>query len=146
METKIIARQTKRYVTGLIIGAGVLVLSVLPTMLYWKINQSRFYGNRVSNTNEYSIDFTVMDQHDETVFYLEKGEALEVSYRIEKGKMDLVIGMAGEKTIFKGNGITEGNFIVIADQTGKYLVSVDAKKAAGYLMVRKPTNKKSSII
>lgn len=118
----------KKSIICIIIGIGAAV--VLGAVVIRNATPTIIEDRRTNNADEYSMEFTGKRQSGETVFTLKKGEELEVSYQVEKGKADLVIGISGEKPIYMGNGITDGDFTVTADQTGEYVVFVEAKNAA----------------
>ncbi len=122
----------------LIAVAGVLVLIGIALLLHLVVfNQGSFTGSRVNNPNSYSIEFTMMNCQDETIFHLEEGDVIEVDYQISKGKLSLSIGKENEAAIYSGNFVDQGRFTVAADKTGAYMIRVDAHKAAGYLNIKK---------
>ena len=68
---------------------------------------------------------------------LEKDDVLSVEYSIDRGNVDLVIGLEKEKPIYKGNDIEDGKFEVIVPREGEYKITVEAKHAIGLIAIKK---------
>ena len=78
-----------------------------------------------------------MNQMDCHVLTLRENEVLSVEYSIDRGNVDLVIGLEKEKPIYKGNDIEDGKFEVIVPRDGEYRITVKAKHAIGSIAIKK---------
>ena len=113
-------------VIALIAAAGILIFTRQP--------ETRFDGKRISDTDRFDLQFERMNMTDSETMALEEGDILHVSWRIESGQMDIVIGMEGEKAIYQANGRTAGDeteFDVEIPHTGVYTITVTAREAKG---------------
>jgi len=117
-------------VLALIVGFGIRQIVCL--------NQVTFDGSRVKNPDSYTIEFTRMNMVDEHVMILKAGDELAVDFSIEKGTVNLLIGKEDEPSIYKGNGIDEGSFVITVPADGAYHISVEAKGGAGYVHINAP--------
>lgn len=92
-----------------------------------------FDGSRVGNPDEYWLDFSYMDKSDGQTMYLESGDTLNVTYEVRDGRIDVTIGISGQDSIYRGNDIQTGDFELPIQETGEYVISVNASKASGRL-------------
>lgn len=114
----------------------LLVISVLGVIVFYiKDKQIIFEGSRVKNEDCYTLEFEEMNQSDSHTLGLYKGDVISVEFDIDKGKVNLSIGMDGAKPIYRGNNIDFGKFKVIASEDGCYKISVDAKHASGFINI-----------
>lgn len=100
-------------------------------------NLDTFTGDRVKDPDRYTITFTDMNQQDTHTMVLNRGDSLAVDYAIDKGHMDLIVSHDGETRIYTGRDIRFGIFELPIRQDGTYLIEVNARHAAGYLMIRR---------
>lgn len=76
---------------------------------------------------------------------LEAGQELKVEWNLDAGKMDLTIGISGQKPMYTANNVDakdnpQASFSVIATQAGEYVISVSAKDASGTLNIKAASN------
>ena len=115
----------------------------LVTILFWMVtiyfcnNRDVFIGTNTKTTDCYILQVEKMNTTDSHVFVLEKDDVLSVEYSIDRGNVDLVIGLEKEKPIYKGNDIEDGKFEVIVPRDGEYRITVKAKHAAGSIVIIK---------
>lgn len=83
----------------------------------------------------YILEFEKMNRDDSCRIPACKGDVFSVRCRIDKGNVDLIIGMDGRTPVYRGNDIESGAFEVIASEEGEYRISVNAKHADGYVEV-----------
>lgn len=98
-----------------------------------------FDGSRVRTTNpdRFYLEFEVMNGDDSEVMYLDQGDVLQVSWKLEKGKMDFVIKM-GDDSIYKANNRVaddENQFKLEISNSGYYTIYINAKNAKGEIEV-----------
>ena len=107
----------------------------LVTILFWMVtiyfcnNRDVFIGTSTKTTDCYILQVEKMNKTDSHVLVLEKDDVLSVEYSIDRGNVDLVIGLEKEKPIYKGNDIEDGKFEVIVPRDGEYQITVEAKHA-----------------
>ena len=113
------------------IAAVALAMSVVAA---FALIDSRdvFTGTRVKNSNAYVLQFDEMNQTDSHTLTLTAGDELEVAYDVEKGRLDLSIGIDGHANIYTGTNLTDsGAFAVIVN-------TLAARHAAGSVSVTDP--------
>ena len=113
-------------VTALIAVAGILIFTRQPKF--------RFDGDRISDPGRFALQFERMNMTDSETVSLAEGDALHVSWQIESGQINVVIGMEGEEAIYQANGRPAGDeadFFVEIPKTGIYTITVSAQKAKG---------------
>ncbi len=121
--------QTKR-----LILAAVFLVAVCGTIAFFVWNRpSHLDGSREKNPDAYLLDFTSMKQDDFHTLHLETGEALHVEFGVERGNVDVQIGMDGEEPIYRGNEVDNANFELPISQSGDYVISIQARNAQGFL-------------
>lgn len=94
---------------------------------------SVFDGNKVSYADSFYMDYSILNQQEDTVMELLSGDELQVEIAQTKGSVDVMIGMDGEEPIYEGNGLTEISFTLNIRKTGDYHISVTGNKAKGYV-------------
>lgn len=122
----------KKYIIALV---SVIVVLFLAVFLFYD-NVNIFKGNRVKNPSSYTMEFKSMNQKDSHVMALKAGDILEVDYEILKGRVDLTIGIDGQKPVYKGTKLEAESFQVIIPSDGDYRITVKAKHAAGTFNLR----------
>ena len=123
MRKKIVLLAT---IVALIAVAGLLILTRQP--------ETRFDGERISNSGRYTLRFDRMNAADSETMALEEGDALHVSWQIEGGHVDIAIGMEGEEALYRADDRPAGDkadFDVVIPQTGSYTITVSAREAKG---------------
>ena len=119
----------------IIIALALLALAI-PFILYG--TQSEFSGNRVKSREQYILEFERMNQEDSHALALHEGDTLSVEFAIDRGRVDLFIGMAGAEALYRGNDIDSGSFVLTAPKDGDYQITIQAKHAAGYIRINAP--------
>lgn len=102
--------------------------------LFWPWRSDRIFdGSRVGNPDGYWLDFSYMDKSDSQTMYLESGDTLNVIYEVRDGRIDVTIGISDQNPIYRGNDVQTGAFALPIQETGEYVISVNASKASGRL-------------
>ena len=65
---------------------------------------------------------------------------ISVELEIEKGRVDIVIGAEGDEPIYVGNDVDSGKFELPVSAAGQYKVTVEARGAAGEIVVQRLPN------
>ncbi len=113
---------------ALIAAAGILIFTRQP--------ETRFDGDRISESGRFALQFERMNMTDSETMALEEGDALHVSWLIESGHVDIVIGMEGKEAVYRANDRPAGDeadFSVEIPQTGTYTITVTAREAKGWI-------------
>lgn len=98
-------------------------------------NQSDFSGVRVRNPDCYTLQFTEMNEQDSHTLALRAGDRLSIDFAVDRGRVDLVIGIPSEKPIYRGDNINSGVFELTAPEDGEYRIDVTARHAAGFVTI-----------
>lgn len=117
----------KKYIIALVSVIAAIVLTVL--LIYENVNV--FKGEKIKNPTMYTIECTRMNQKDSHVMALKEGDVLDVEFEFLKGRVDITIGMDGEKPIYKGNKVEAEHFRVIISTPGDYRITIKGKHTAG---------------
>ena len=118
----------------ILLFAAIALIAVAGILIFTRQPETRFDGDRISDPDRFALQFERMNRTDSETMALAEGDALHVSWLIESGQMDIVIGMEGEEAIYHANGCTAGDeadFDVEIPQTGSYTITVTARKAKG---------------
>ena len=118
----------------ILLFAAIALIAVAGILIFTRQPETRFDGDRISDPGRFALKFERMNKTDSEIMALAEGDALRVSWQIESGQMDIVIGMEGEKAIYQANGRTAGDeadFCVEIPQTGSYTITVTARGAKG---------------
>ena len=113
-------------VTALVAVALILILTRQP--------ETCFDGDRISEPGRFALQFNRMNRTDSETVSLAEGDALHVSWQIERGQIDVSIGMEGKETIYQANDRAAGDeadFCVEISQTGAYTITLTAREAKG---------------
>ena len=122
----------KKIVLIAAVMAVVLVLGIVAGITVFH-REAAFDGSRVANPDAFLLKFTEMNKSDSHTVRLKSGDTLRVSYAIDKGRIDVEIGMDGQPPIYRGNGIRTGAFELPVKEAGGYTIRVEARHAAGTL-------------
>ena len=110
------------FLTGLLCAAGAF-----PT----------FRGNRVINSDSYSLEITRMNGSDSHSLELRQGDVLEIRFETERGTLRMEIQGPDGVPIYSGNGTEAASFTLNIRQTGSYTILVEAKQAQGTIRIIK---------
>lgn len=117
------------------ISISILLLIIIVGILCLNVNrvlQKHFNGSIIKNSDLFQLDFTYMNQNDEHIIYLEKGDILHVDWDINKGQMAVSVGISDKKPIYEGNHIdSKSDFDINVQESGDYVITVQASNAAG---------------
>jgi hypothetical protein len=124
-----------------LIATAAIVLMIIIGHCYVIHNQVRFDGDRVcsKNPDRFYLNFNLMNTDDSETMMLNEGEILHVSWQIDGGKADVMIGMADEAPIYRADNCGKGenaDFELIIPKTGEYTTSISAHRAKGWLEVK----------
>lgn len=96
-----------------------------------------FTGERVKNPGLYRLDTGYMAGTDSHTMALSAGDVLEVHFETRQGTVRLTVTSPDSTELYRGDGGEVTDFTLTAPQTGDYTVSVEAKRAAFTLHVRR---------
>lgn len=126
-------QQTKRW----ILAAVFLVAICVAAALIIQNRPSQFNGSRVKNPDAYLLDFTSMQQDDSHSLYLAANDVLQVEFGINRGEVNVQIGIEGEEPIYRGSKVDTANFELPISQPGDYVIAIEAHGAEGFLHFNK---------
>ncbi|MBR5110897.1 MAG: hypothetical protein IK099_11960 [Clostridia bacterium] len=118
----------------ILIVAVILVILAACVLFFLPRHEALFDGERISNPGRFTLRFERMNRTDSETMALAEGDALHVSWQIESGHVDIVIGMEGEEAVYRANDRPAGDkadFYVEIPQAGSYTVTVSAREAKG---------------
>ena len=123
---------------AVIVPAIVLVVLGIAAWFFIARPAVRFDGERITGTDpaSYSLRFNVLNTEDTEILSLREEDALSVSWLIESGSVDVLIGMKGEAPIYQANGRGNGDaaaFDLTVPKTGEYTVAVTGWNARGWI-------------
>lgn len=117
--------------------AAAAVLAGGATGFFMWDNADNFTGNRVSNSDHYSADFTRFNGEDVLVRDMQEGDSFTVNADITKGRVSISIALSGEDTGYKMSDIKSINdYVYTAEKDGEYTIKINAKHAAGSIEIR----------
>jgi len=128
----------KRKGIKLLGAAAIVILLGAAAFLFFGRQEARFDGDRIrtSDPERFFLRFEAMNMADTEVMPLREGDRLRVSWQLERGSVDLMIFMAGEKTLYQANSRGSGDeadFEVTIPQSGDYAISVSGRQARGWM-------------
>lgn len=118
-----------------ILTAAALIVILSACVLFFVFqNKTRFEGERISNPDSFSLRFDSMNGADSETMALQAGDTLHVSWKIESGSVNIVIGQKNEEPVYQANDRAAGDeadFSVEIPKTGDYTITVNARQAKG---------------
>ena len=114
--------------------AVIALIAVALILIFTRQPEVRFDGNRISDPGRFALQFERMNRTDSETMSLAENDELHVSWQIESGQIDVVIGMKGRETIYQANNRPAGDeadFFVKIPQTGVYTITLTAREARG---------------
>ncbi|MDO4614656.1 MAG: hypothetical protein Q4B15_03410 [Lachnospiraceae bacterium] len=111
-----------------ILASGILTLTMR--------QDSKFDGERISDPGHFALRFDRMNMTDSEIVVLQEGDVLHVSWQIEKGNVDIVIGQENENPVYKANDRVAGDeadFYVEISKSGYYTITVSVREAKGII-------------
>lgn len=99
--------------------------------------ESQFNGSKVSNENEFWMEYSAFNTTYEHNFELEQGDAIRCSVVADKGTVDISIHKGEEVNAYQGKDVPTGNFEVEIEEAGEYTITVTGNKAVGSVSFEK---------
>lgn len=112
----------------------LLVLGLL--ILLISCEQSEFVGYRTANPDFYRLDIEKMNGTDIHTMEFNAGDALDIHFETEHGKLHMEIKAPDDTLVYTGNGETATDFTLNISQSGEYSVFVKAHNAKGKIYIR----------
>lgn len=127
----------------IILLSALIVLGAAAVILILKQPDARFDGERISDQDSFALRFDRMNGSDSETIGFQKGDMLHVSWQIENGSVDIVIGQENEDPVYQANDRPAGDkadFFVMIPQTESYTITVSAQNAKGKISFLKTSN------
>lgn len=109
----------------------ISVAGILSIVLVGCSAESTFDGNKISNTDVFEMDYSVLNQQEAAELTMETGDSLQVSVIQESGTVDVTVGIAGNEPVYEGNHLTDMDFMLNISESGIYQISVTGHNARG---------------
>lgn len=77
------------------------------------------------------MDYSSLNQREDTTLILAEGDALQVVISHENGSVDVTVGKDGVSPIYEGNRLVDITFTLSITESGHYQISVTGHKARG---------------
>ena len=109
-----------------VLASGILTLTMR--------QDTKFDGDRISDPGHFALRFDRMNMTDSETIVLQESDVLHVSWQIEKGVVDIMIGQKNEEVVYLANDRPAGDkadFSVEIPKTGSYTITVSAREAKG---------------
>lgn len=90
-----------------------------------------FQGSRVKNSDCYELDCQSFSGQDEHTLSLPTGERIRVQVQVNKGSLQVTVGMEGHAPIYRSNGMETGTFEVEVPESGDYQMTLTGSGFAG---------------
>lgn len=113
--------------------AAIAVMSVVSAACGMDEN-AVFRGSKTGDENHFDIDFEMLNSAYGHELVMEEGEGIEVSIKKESGEISVLIQQGSHEPVYQGDGVQDGEFVVLISETGTYTVSVTGKKAKGHVV------------
>ncbi len=136
MKSRNVDGMKKRKKTAVLAVSLGLVILLAGALIFLPRQEVRFDGDRISSAGRFALRFDRMNKTDSARMDFQAGDRLRVSWQIDGGSMDCIIGMEGEDPVYRAAGRTAGDaadFIVSIPKEGTYTISVSAKTAKGWI-------------
>lgn len=117
----------------------VLMTMILCAALVGCHSDSTFDGNKISDTDRFQMDYSVLNQQEGAFMALAAGDAIMVSVAQESGTVDVIVGINEKEPIYEGNGLTNTSFTLNISETGTYQIIVTGHNACGSVSFTKVT-------
>ncbi len=119
---------TERGTTGKAIAAVLLAVCLLLTGCGSK---NTFEGSGTSDETGFRMEYSVLDREESAELELTEGDRIQVHISHAAGNVDVTVGRAGEKPIYRGTGQENADFLLTVPETGRYRISVTGHRAKG---------------
>ena len=116
---------------------AVIIAALLSLTFFLCACEPAFVGNKMKTKNEYVLSFSALNRTEKEELYLEKGDGLEVSIELTEGEVSLLISSPEVEEYYKGNGLSNGKFTVVAERDGRCRIWVTGDDAKGSLSFKR---------
>lgn len=117
----------------------MLMTMILCVALVGCHSDSTFDGNKISDTDRFQMDYSVLNQQEGAFMALTAGDAIMVSVAQESGMVDVIVGINEKEPIYEGNGLTNTSFTLNISEAGTYQIIVTGHNACGSVSFTKVT-------
>ncbi|HPO27727.1 MAG TPA: hypothetical protein PK315_09660 [Petrotogaceae bacterium] len=96
-------------------------------------DESLFDGSRTSNDTRFILNFNVLNSTETHTITLAENDIIDVVIEKSRGELDISVVDNNEKTLYKGDNASPGQFSLTVSHSGNHKFSVTGRKAAGYV-------------
>ena len=112
-------------------AACVCMLAAMLFLLTGCRTGSVFDGSRVSDASGFRMEYSILNREESADLNLTEGDRLRVSLSHTEGSADVIVGMEGKTSIYRGNGQQNADFVLEITEAGNYHISVSGHQAKG---------------
>ena len=112
-------------------AAVICMLAAMIILLTGCGTGSVFDGSRVSDASGFRMEYSILNREESADLNLTEGDRLRVSLSHTEGSADVIVGMEGKTSIYRGRGQQNAEFVLEIAETGNYHISVSGHQAKG---------------
>ena len=115
----------------------LFVVICLSSLLIGCNGGSTFNGNKVTNADSFQMEYSILNQQEDSSLMLLAGDSIQVAISQKSGTVDVIVGMDGNEPVYEGNNLTNMGFTLNVNETGTYKISVIGHNACGSVVFTK---------
>ena len=109
----------------------LVILAATAAVLTGCAAQNAFEGTMATDTNGFSMEYTILDREMTSELKLDEGDGLRVELSHDSGRVDITVGQEGRDPVYSGRDQANAAFEIIITEGGTYRVSVTGHRARG---------------
>jgi hypothetical protein len=123
----------------------IIILCVLIIYIVNCNNNSTFSGSKTNNSNNFLVDFDIMNSTVKGNMLLLEGEIVETTVNIKKGNVNIIVSNENNTIAYQNTDVKSSNFLIKINETGTYTFYITGIKAKGSVYFVKSLNKEKAI-
>lgn len=124
------------------IATLLILLSLTVTVVLWMQNHGRMNFSATKIEDCCQANFTWWTGAAQHSLLLEKGDVLQVDWKLERGRIGIVIEKPSQRPIYAAKDVSakdtpEASFAVVVPEAGEYTITVSGKNATAGVSVKR---------